>query len=327
LIATGGLAANYLHTTNPRSARGDGIAMAARAGARTAGLEYVQFHPTALAIDGADNFLISEAVRGEGAVLLSPDGREFMRAYAPEWRDLAPRDVVARAINEQMLMHGTDHVLLDLSSRMSAERILRRFPAIAECCLLHGIDITRDAIPVRPAAHYTCGGIVVDAFGRTTLAGLYAIGEASNTGLHGANRLASTSLLEGLVWGSTAADDIEAHLASTTHDGASSASSQSSDGTDEPDRALIALRHEQLRDAMWTGVGLIRTRASLERAIERLVAMHAETVASMSAWRPDAEASGLRNAIEASMLVARAAHRRRESSGCHWRADGVVAAV
>jgi L-aspartate oxidase len=329
IIATGGLAANYLHTTNPRGARGDGIAMAARAGARTAGLEYVQFHPTALALDDADNFLISEAVRGEGAVLVDPAGRTFMHAYAPHWGDLAPRDIVARAIDEQMRLHGARHVYLDLASRMSAERILARFPAIAARSRRHGIDITREPIPVRPAAHYTCGGIVVDECGRSSVRGLYAIGEASNTGLHGANRLASTSLLEGLVWGATAADDIERELALDRCEETPEPSSRppiygADDGAIAP-LPSIDERTARLRELMWHDVGIIRTAASLERAIGRLERMRIEIAALIASRPPDVDTFGLRNAVEAGLLVARGSLRRRESRGCHFRVDGAAA--
>jgi L-aspartate oxidase len=331
IVATGGLAATYLHTTNPAGARGDGIAMAARAGARVRGLEFVQFHPTALAVEGAGNFLVSEAVRGEGAVLVGPNGRSFMHVYSPEWGDLAPRDVVARAIDEQMLLHGAPYVYLDLAAGMSRERILSRFPAIAGRCLEHGIDITREPIPVRPAAHYTCGGIVVDAFGRTSIPALYAIGEASNTGLHGANRLASTSLLEGLVWGATAADDIEARIAYDAANGANGSSippeTAVAAGGEEPDDELIERRMAQLREVMWNDVGIVRNALALERASDRLGEMQRETIALTAGWSPSAKAAGLRNAIEAGLLVARAAGRRRESRGCHFREDAVAVAA
>jgi len=203
VLATGGLGRIFRNTTNPVGARGDGLAMAHRAGARIVNAEYVQFHPTALATTGGESFLISEAVRGEGGVLLSPEGRAFMADYSPEWKDLAPRDVVARAIHHQMETHGYPHMLLDIASRMPAAAIEERFPNIRSTCLAAGIDITREPIPVIPAAHYFCGGVLVDSWGRSNIRNLHVVGEASCTGVHGANRLASTSLLEGLVcqWG------------------------------------------------------------------------------------------------------------------------------
>ena len=210
VLASGGLGRIFRNTTNPTGARGDGMAMAHRAGARIINAEYIQFHPTALAAPGAEGFLISEAVRGEGGILLSPDGRAFMADYSPEWKDLAPRDVVARAIHHQMVAHGYSHVLLDIASHMPAETIRTRFPNIYATCMRVGIDITREPIPVVPAAHYFCGGVWVDEWGRSSIENLYAVGEVSCTGLHGANRLASTSLLEGLVWGSRAAQHIAA---------------------------------------------------------------------------------------------------------------------
>jgi L-aspartate oxidase len=209
VLATGGLGRIYRNTTNPPCARGDGIGMAHRAGARIINAEYVQFHPTSLALPGAEGFLISEAVRGEGGILLTPDGHPFMADYDPEWKDLAPRDMVARAIHHQMEINGYSHVLLDISSRMKPEAISARFPNIYATCLKSGIDITSEAIPVVPAAHYFCGGMWVDEWGNSTIDGLFGAGEVSCTGLHGANRLASTSLLEGLVWGNRVAQCIE----------------------------------------------------------------------------------------------------------------------
>ena len=201
ILATGGLGRIFRNTTNPPGSQGDGLAMANRAGARIINTEYIQFHPTALAIPGAEGFLISEAVRGEGGVLLTPEGTPFMEKYSPEWKDLAPRDVVARAIHSEMEANGYSHVLLDIASRMPADQLRARFPNIYAECLRVGLDITREPIPVVPAAHYFCGGVQVDLWGQTSIQNLYAVGEVSCTGLHGANRLASTSLLEGLVWG------------------------------------------------------------------------------------------------------------------------------
>jgi L-aspartate oxidase len=193
ILATGGLGQIFLRTSNPPGARGDGFAMASHAGARLINMEFVQFHPTTFHQDGAPNFLISEAVRGAGGRLVLANGEPFMQRYAPEWKDLAPRDVVARSIHREMLSRGLTHVYLDLRSYIPKEEILHHFPTIRESCLEHGVDIATDLVPVVPAAHYTCGGVWVDEWGRTTLEDLYAIGEVSCTGLHGANRLASTS--------------------------------------------------------------------------------------------------------------------------------------
>src|SRR5215813_1881627 len=212
ILATGGLGRIYRNTTNPIGARGDGLAMAHRAGARIANAEYIQFHPTALAAPGAEGLLISEAVRGEGGVLLTPDLKPFMQKYSPQWKDLAPRDIVARAIHHEMEANGYSYVLLDIASHMPAKAIRERFPFIYAECLKVGLDISREPVPVVPAAHYFCGGVLVDEWGRSSIEKLYAIGEISCTGVHGANRLASTSLLEGLVWGNRVAMEIERAL-------------------------------------------------------------------------------------------------------------------
>src|SRR5512137_603631 len=211
VLATGGCGAVFLHTCNPPGADGSGYAMALRAGARIGNMEYIQFHPTVFMRGSGDGFLISEAVRGEGARLKTRDGKTFMEKYSPQ-RDLAPRDEVTRAIYEEMIVSNTSYVLLDLASYASPETIRTRFPTILKTCLKDGVDITKQPIPVVPAAHYCCGGVLADGWGRTSLAGLYAVGEVSCTGLHGANRLASTSLLEGLVWGARAAAHIASHL-------------------------------------------------------------------------------------------------------------------
>ena len=214
VLATGGLGQIFLRTTNPVGSRGDGLAMAYRAGARVINTEYVQFHPTAFYHRNAPHFLITEAVRGAGARLVDERGTPFMERYDPEWKDLAPRDVVARSIHSEILKRGVSNVYLDLRSYIPAERIRAEFPGMVQGCLEYGIDITRDLLPVVPAAHYSCGGVWVDEHGRSTIERLYAVGEVSCTGLHGANRLASTSLLEGLVWGHRSARHIAAELRS-----------------------------------------------------------------------------------------------------------------
>ena len=270
ILATGGVGRIYRHTTNPPGARGDGLAMAYRAGARVINAEYIQFHPTTLAVPGADNFLISEAVRGEGARLYTPDGRHFMDTYAPKWGDLAPRDVVARAIHHEMLEHGYPHVLLDLASAMPADRIPERFPTIYATCREAGIDITAEPIPVVPAAHYFCGGVQVDLWGRSSLEGLYAVGEVSCTGVHGANRLASTSLLEGLVWGDRAGRDIAArddlHLVAADD----IPPWQDVSEGDAADPVLVYRDSRMLQNIMWLYVGLARNTHRLSRALQDL---------------------------------------------------------
>ncbi|MRR32104.1 FAD-binding protein, partial [bacterium] len=255
ILATGGIGRIYMNTTNPAGARGDGLAMAHRAGARIENAEYVQFHPTSLSTPGAEGFLISESVRGEGAILLTPDGRPFMAEYSPQWKDLAPRDVVARAIHHQMETYGYNFVLLDLASHMEAKAIKHRFPNIYKKCLDHGIDITKESIPVVPAEHYFCGGVLVDGWGRSSIQNLYALGECSCTGLHGANRLASTSLLEGLTWGYRAGKNISEKLdgqPSFEFKQASEVPSWDESGlTADPDAALIQGDMQTIRNIMW----------------------------------------------------------------------------
>src|SRR5687767_6582725 len=263
VLATGGLGRIYRSTTNPVGARGDGLAMAHRAGARIANAEYVQFHPTALAAPGAEGLLISEAVRGEGGVLLTPELRPFMHRYAPEWKDLAPRDVVARAIHHEMEAQGYSFILLDIASHMPAEKIRERFPFIYDECLKVGLDISREPVPVVPAAHYFCGGVLVDEWARSTIRNLYAVGELSCTGVHGANRLASTSLLEGLVWGNRAALEIDRALSEDSN--GSHAKFDDNPPWDEsglsaePDPALIQGDMQTIQNIMWHYVGLVRS--------------------------------------------------------------------
>jgi L-aspartate oxidase len=327
VLATGGLGRLYRNTTNPPGARGDGLAMAHRAGARLANTEYVQFHPTALALPGAEGFLISEAVRGEGGVLLTPEGRAFMGRYSPEWKELAPRDIVARAIQHEMEVHGYSYVLLDIASHMEAESIRSRFPQIYDRCLKAGVDITREPVPVVPAAHYFCGGVLVNTYGQTSIENLYAVGEVSCTGLHGANRLASTSLLEGLVWGSRTAEHIEATLQRSP-----TPSSFDADGippwdetglVDEPDPALIQGDMQTIQNIMWHYVGLVRSGDRLSRAIRELLHLSNEVETFYRATRLSDGLIGLRNAVEAALIVAEAARHNRVSRGCHFRKDSI----
>jgi len=321
VLATGGIGQIYRHTSNPRGARGDGLAMAYRAGARVINAEFVQFHPTTLAVPGADNFLISEAVRGEGGRLYTPDGRHFMDDYAPEWGDLAPRDVVARAIHHEMLEHRYPHVLLDIASAMDAAEIRERFPTIHETCLEAGIDVTAEPIPVVPAAHYFCGGVHVDVVGRSTLRGLYAVGEVSCTGVHGANRLASTSLLEGLVWGYRAGDDVasRADLCLVA------------EGTIPPweppsenavaDSVLLTRDTRAIQNTMWLYVGLARNTHRLGRALNELDHLWGVIDSFYRATRLDDSLIGLRSVAQVAWIVTSAAWHNRGSRGAHYRED------
>jgi len=327
VLATGGLGRIYLSTTNPPGARGDGLAMASRAGARIINAEYIQFHPTTLAVPGAEGFLISEAVRGEGGILLTPDGRPFMADYSLEWKDLAPRDVVSRAIHNQMETHGYSYVLLDIASRLPAERIRTRFPNIYATCQKVGIDITQELIPVVPAAHYFCGGVAVDEWGRTSIGNLYAIGEVGCTGLHGANRLASTSLLEGLVWGHRAAQ----HIAKTLERGAAEPGPSreqvppwdESGLTAESDPALIQGDMQTIQNIMWHYVGLARSGDRLARAIRELRHLQNEIETFYRSTKLSDGLIGLRNAVEVALIVAQSAQHNRQSRGCHYREDSV----
>ncbi len=323
ILATGGLGRIYRNTTNPPGSRGDGLAMANRAGAKIINAEYVQFHPTALAAPGAEGFLISEAVRGEGGVLLTPEGQPFMQKYDPQWRDLAPRDVVARAIHTEMETHGYSYVLLDLASAMPAEAIRARFPNIYAECLRVGVDMSREPIPVVPAAHYFCGGVQVDLNARTNIANLYAVGEVSCTGLHGANRLASTSLLEGLVWGGRAAEDIIAAPPGRLPTREEIPAWDESGLTQESDPALIAGDMQTIQNIMWHYVGLVRNGERLSRAIRELRHLQNEIEMFYRATKLSDGLIGLRNAVEVALLIAQAARHNRQSRGCHYRADSV----
>lgn len=325
VLATGGLGRIYQVTTNPIGSRGDGIAMAHRAGAQIINAEYIQFHPTALAVPGAEGFLISEAVRGEGGILLTPDGDPFMANYSPELKDLAPRDIVARAIHDQMETYGYSHVLLDVSTKIPSDTIRARFPNIYGLCLKMGIDITRDPIPVVPAAHYSCGGVWADEWGRSTIQNLYAIGEVSCTGVHGANRLASTSLLEGLVWGNRAAISIEAELEKSNPPGRPDPEEiprwDESGLTDETDPALIFGDLQTIQNLMWHYVGLVRSANRLSRAIRELRHMWNEIETFYRTTKLSDGLIGLRNAVEVALIISQAARHNRLSRGCHFRQD------
>lgn len=319
VLATGGLGQIFRNTSNPRGARGDGLAMSWRAGARVVNAEYIQFHPTTLSVRGAPNLLISEAVRGEGGVLLTPDGRPFMESYSPEWKDLAPRDVVARAIHMEMLENGYEHVYLDIASKRSPEFIRQHFPQMVETCAAYGIDATADLIPVVPAAHYFCGGVLVDEWGQTTLTDLYAVGEVSCTGLHGANRLASTSLLEGLVWGDRAARHIIEHPRDPVDD--ARVPGWVYRGEAEPDPALIEVDMMTIKNMMWHYVGLIRTAERLARAERELRHLWHEIEDFYRSQRLNDALIGLRNAVQVARIVTFSAQRNQVSRGAHYRAD------
>ena len=320
ILATGGLGRIFLHTTNPRGARGDGIAMAHRAGAEIINAEYVQFHPTAFYSRDSNKFLISESVRGEGARLKTVAGREFMKDYDTRG-DLAPRDVVARAIHEEMVKSGDAFVVLDLASYAKFD-IAARFPTIHRTCLAAGVDITRDPIPVVPAAHYFCGGTKVDLWGATTLSGLYAAGEVSCTGLHGANRLASTSLLEGLVWGARAAEHILAHDPETPEVIGSDVKPWHDEGLlSESDPALVAQDWVTIRSTMWNYAGIVRTARRLTRAAADLEYMTHRIEQFYRERMLNDKIIGLRNGVEVARLVVQAAASNPVSRGCHFRRD------
>jgi len=321
ILATGGLGQIFLNTTNPPGSRGDGLAMAYRAGARVTNAEYIQFHPTALSLPGVTKFLISEAVRGEGGVLLTPGGCPFMERYAPGWKDLAPRDIVARAIYWEMLENDYPHVWLDIATRKPAAYIRERFPKIFETCQRQGIDITQQPIPVVPAAHYFCGGILADLWGRTSLDGLYAVGEVSCTGVHGANRLASTSLLEGLVWGARAASDIQKQAPRFPLSEVDVPPWDTSDLAYEADPALIQGDMQTIRNLMWHYVGLVRSEYRLRRAIRNLRQLWSDIEEFYRKTRLTDGLIGLRNSIQAALVVAQAARQNRSSRGCHYRDD------
>lgn len=319
ILATGGLGQIFLRTTNPTGARGDGLAMAYRAGARVINNEFIQFHPTTFFQQNAPLYLISEAVRGEGARLVNASGEPFMQKYDAEWKDLAPRDVVSRSIHREMLKQDVPNVYLDLRSYIPVERIREHFPNIYENCLAYGVDIIRDLVPVVPAAHYACGGIWVDEWGLTTIDHLYAIGEVACTGLHGANRLASTSLLEGLVWGYRTAQHILRTLAEHPAPNPADIPPWLDTGQVKPDPALISQDMSSIKHMMWNYVGLVRTTRRLERALRELRNLEFEIEQFYRVTRLSDGLIGLRNAVRAAIIVTAAAWENKVSMGCHYR--------
>jgi L-aspartate oxidase len=325
ILATGGVGQVYLHTTNPQIATGDGFAMAYRAGAKIGNMEFVQFHPTAFYSSSqggnfsAPSFLISEAVRGFGGILRTVDGNEFMSKY-DQRKELAPRDIVARAIDNELKKRGDDHVNLDITHK-NKEDIIEHFPNIYNSCLKFGIDISKDFIPVVPAAHYCCGGVVVDEFSRTSLTGLYACGEVSMTGVHGANRLASNSLLEAVVFAERAAIDIKEFLSKFSDTFPEIPDWDESGALSSDERVLITHSSREVKQVMWDYVGIVRSNLRLQRAEQRIHNIFVETEELYRRTKVFEDILELRNIVACAHIIIKSAKKRKESRGLHYTLD------